>query len=64
MAPFTITLVTNDSIATLKFYCYFCKPKTESLRMDFDPYLDITVVLALLTLRLFICPYLVPNEPK
>ena len=32
--------------------------------MDFDPYLDITVVLALLTLRLFICPYLVPNEPK
>ena len=50
MAHFNITLFANFSTATLKFYRYFCKPKTESLRMDFDPYLDITVVLALLIL--------------
>ena len=31
--------------------------------MDSDPYLDITVVLTLLTLRFFY-PYLDPNEAK
>ena len=50
MAPFTILLFATFSTATLKFYRYFCKPKTESLRMEFDPYLGITVVLALLIL--------------